>query len=345
MRPTLAVSQPLLDWLRQDPAWQHLPWSTRAAVSWRGRLGSWNAGLSDRLAPAQALPERPLFVLGPWRSGSTVMHELLHAALGWPTPKTWQCMDPTAFRLQREPRRDVPVARPMDGLALGALSPQEDEFALLGLGVDSAYRAFWMPHRLDGLHHTLDPAHWHHQPDWLTAWGRFVAAIQGPHPHLLLKSPNHSFRWPALLAAMPGAKAVWMLREGAAVFASNRKMWRQMAALHGLTPLDSAALDRFLAAALRRCAELLASNTLPADRFTTCHQTQLRQQPAAEVRRVIAQLALADRVDKGSLEAAVQRTASGRVEAYPALDNLTDEVQSAIQAFDDAQRRWAQPAI
>ncbi|MCZ8234450.1 MAG: sulfotransferase [Inhella sp.] len=345
MRPALAVSQPLLAWLRDDPAWRQLPWSTRAGLAWRARLGSWNAGLSAQLAPARSLPEHALFILGPWRSGSTVMHELLHAALGWPTPRTWQCMDPTAFQLQRAPRRDTPVARPMDGLALGALSPQEDEFALLGLGVDSAYRGFWMPHRLDALHHTLDPAHWQQQADWLSVWGRFVGAIQGPHPQVLLKSPNHSFRWPAFVAALPQAKAVWMLRDGASVFASNRKMWRQMTQLHGLTEVEPAALDRFLAAALRRCAEILASNDLPDNRFATCHQERLRQQPAAEVRRLVEQLQLSDRVDEAALAAAVARTASGRIDAYAPLNDLDADVQAAIQRFDEAQQRVDQPAI
>jgi hypothetical protein len=344
-RPTLALTQPLLDWLRADAAWSSVPWTTRATLAWRSRLGDWNARLSAQLAPTPPLPSEPLFILGPWRSGSTVMHELLHAALGWPTPRTWQCMDPTAFRLQRAPRHNVPVARPMDGLALGALSPQEDEFALLGLGAESAYRGFWMPHRLDALHHTLDPAYWLAHRDWLSTWGGFVGPLHGGQGRLLLKSPNHSFRWPALLAAMPQARAVWMLRDGAAVFASNRKMWRQMAQLHGLTPWDAATLDRFLAEALSRCAEVLASVSVPPDRFATCWQERLREQPEAEVRRVLGQLGLADGIDQPAWAQALEATASGRVEQYPALSDLSATARAAIARFDAAQQRFAQPAI
>ena len=96
------------------------------------------------------------------------MHELLTAATGWPTPLTWQCMNATAFQLLPAPPAQSGVARPMDGLEISPLSPQEDEFALLSLGVDSAYRGFLMPERLPELLHTLDPAYWQrHAATWL----------------------------------------------------------------------------------------------------------------------------------------------------------------------------------
>lgn len=337
-RPTLAISRPLRDWLRTDPAWRKQPLGLRALLAWRARLGSVNAALSAQLGPAPTV-RAPLFVLGPWRSGSTVMHELLHAALGWPTPLGWQCMDPCAWRLQRAPRAGVAVSRPMDGLPLDALSPQEDEFALLALGLPSAYRAFWMPHRLDELLPTLDPAFWQENADWLPDWEAFAGAVQGEAPRLLLKSPNHSFRWPALLQRFPEAQAVWMLREGEAVFASNRKMWRQMAALHGLTALDEAALDRLLAAALERCSELLEAPDLPAARLAFCWQPALQQQPRAELQRVLAQLGLAAQADEAKLQGALARTASGRVERYAPLQNLGAPARAAIARFDTAQQR------
>jgi hypothetical protein len=333
-RPTLALSRPLLDWLREDPRWAQQPLRLRAFLAWRAALGSLNARLSAQ-QPTAAL-RRPLFIAGPWRSGSTVMHELLSAALGWPTPRTWQCLDPCAFRLQKAPRAGVSVARPMDGLELGPLSPQEDEFALLALGVDSAYRAFWQPQRLDELDHTLDPAHWL-QADWLPSWEAFAGAVQGEGQRLLLKSPNHSFRLPAVLARFPDAQIVWMLRDGAAVFASNRKMWSQMFATHGLGKPAPGALDRFLAQALARCAELLETLNLPSTQLAFCRQEQLQQQPQAEVERLLAQLGLQAQADSAPLQLALDRVAKGRVEHYPGLQDLSEEARTAIARFDAAQ--------
>ena len=335
----MAISQPLRDWLRQDTVWGRLPWPLRAQLNWRALLGSVNASLSPQ--PPVTSGAELLFIAGPWRSGTTVMHELITAALGWPTPQTWQCMDPTAFRLRRAPTSVGAIARPMDGLQLGALSPQEDEFALLGLGVDSAYRAFWMPHRLGTLHHTLDPAYWQGDGKWLDTWQRFIDAVRGPSAQLVLKSPNHSFRMPALLGRYPNSKWVWMLRDGRSVFASNRKMWGQMFAAHGLSAADPDALDRFLALALTRCAELLESVALklPPSRMAFCQQTDLRLDPESQVHRVLGQLGLEVGSDKHTFADALRATAQGRLDSYPDLGDLPSFCIEAIDRFDAAQQQ------
>lgn len=346
-RPTLAITRPLLDWLRQDPTWRQQSWSLRTLLGWRAGLGSLNATLSQQAdAGARRAPDTSqlVFIAGPWRSGSTALHELLHAALACATPQTWQCMDPCTFRLQRAPRTGVTAPRPMDGLLVGPNSPQEDEFALLGLGVDSAYRAFWMPHRFDELQHTLDPQHWldtSATTGWMAQWQSFTAAVLGPHGHLLLKSPNHSFRLPAFLQHYPDAKVVWMLRDGEAVFASNRKMWSQMAAQHGLTPLDPLARDRFIAAALHRCAELLDQLALPAHQLAFCWQPRLQAEPTATVNALLQQLHLPAVVDRTAWQAALRRVAQGRIEHYAPLSDLSPAGRLAIEHFNAAQQRCA----
>jgi hypothetical protein len=333
--PGLSLTRPLLRWLREDPQWSRQDWRLRAALGWRAALGSFNQGLSQAQpsGPQQGLT--PLLVLGPWRSGTTVMHELLTAALQWPTPLTWQCMDASAFRLLKAPRQDVMLARPMDGLALGALSPQEDEFALLTLGVDSAYRAFWMPHRLTELHATLDQQHWLDKPDWLDTWESFLRAVACKSEGLILKSPNHSFRVQAIVRRFPAARVVWMLRDPAAIYHSNRKMWRTMFIEHGLTAHDPDALDRFLAQALIASAEALrwARAHLPAGQIALCRQEALHQEPEREVGRVLDMLGLKGNAD--ALAAAVRRTSSGRVERY--AEAPPPAVEAAIDLLRQAQ--------
>ena len=336
--PTLPISSPLLAWLKTDTLWPQLDWRLRALLTWRAKLGSLNAGLSQQQAnPPQNM--RPLFIAGPWRSGSTVMHELLAAALGWSTPLTWQCMDPTAFRLKNGPQQATSVARPMDGLQLGPLSPQEDEFALLGLGADSAYRAFWQPSRLQQLHHTLDPAHWLASDEWLSTWESFARGVQASaSPGLLLKSPNHSFRLAAFVRRFPDAQVVWMLRDAREVLLSNQKMWQQMFALHGLSEPLPGALDRFLEAALRRTAEVLdwACATLPKHQLALCWQPALRDAPEAELRRVLHALDLPFASEVASFQQAVAKSAEGRVESYP-TQPLPDALQAAVDQLNTAQ--------
>ena len=339
-RTLLASSRPLLAWLRADTAWSKLPLSLRARITWQAHWGSVNARLSEAAMQNKAPLADPMFIVGPWRSGTTVMHELLAAATGWPTPQTWQCMNACTFQLSRPSAASAALARPMDGLEIRADSPQEDEFALLSLGVDSAYRAFWMPARIGQLAHTLDPAWWQAHRQWLAPWETFLRGVaKGADAPLLLKSPNHCFRLPAIAERFPGLRAVWMARPAAEVYASNRKMWRAMFAQHGLTPeRDATALDEFLAAALERSAEVLdwCARTLPRNRFAVVTLQALRQQPETTMRNLWSRIGSGAPLDEAALHAAMARTASGRIDRYDA-EAFTPMAQHAIDRLEEAQ--------
>jgi hypothetical protein len=231
----------------------------------------------------------------------------------------------------------------MDGLPIGAQSPQEDEFALLSLGADSAYRAFWMPHRISQLQHTLEQSHWLQDNRWLELWEGFLSSVlrttsEARQP-LLLKSPNHSFRLQAILRRFPDTSVVWMLREGKAVAHSNLKMWKAMFREHGLTQPLQGELEAFIAHALRACAATLdqARPAIARGRFVLVQQSLLRQHGGQVVRSVHARLGLPGTVNEPALEAALEQTSLGRVEQY--CGDLTSELQSAVSTFNAAQTR------
>lgn len=324
---SLSLTRPLLQWMQADPAWATLPLRQRAWLQWQARLGSLNARLAASPQASDTAPaavEAPVLVLGPWRSGTTVMHELLAAATGLTTPRTWQCMNATTFTtLPVGQRAKASAARPMDGLTVDAQSPQEDEFALLTLGVESAYRAFWMPHRLHQLHHTLDAAHWLADDAWLAPWERFMSGVLHTTPQarqpLLLKSPNHTWRLPAILRRFSNAKLVWMARDPAQVLQSNRAMWGTMFRLHGLTAGDAAALDRFLEHALARAADVLQMcvQQLPPSQLVMVTHEHLLADPAGTTREVLRRLALP--CDTTALAGALRKVAGGRVERHPVI--------------------------
>ncbi len=324
LAPTLTLTRPLLRWLRQDPAWSNLPLPLRARLIWLATLGSVNLSLSRSTQQGNgtvATLADPVFVVGPWRSGTTVLHELLVAASHGAAPRTWQCMNAATLALARPQRGSVAAARPMDGLPVHADSPQEDEFALLTTGVDSAYRAFWMPHRISELHHTVDPDFWLQDQAWLAPWTQLLVAMQarqdlGRVPPLILKSPNHTWRLPAILRHFPNARLVWMARDPAQVLPSNRAMWQTMFRLHGLTMGDPAALERFLNVALMNAAGVLDGcvATLPASRLVVLTHEQLRTHPAATTAACLQRLGLP--CDEEALAGAMQQVASGRVESH-----------------------------
>ncbi len=255
------ASTALVHWLRagRTHGWSEV--GTLMRYRWNRPFFDWNLAMQRKLLPPVPLRQDPAWILGLWRSGTTALHEALMARADLCTPRTWQCMAPATFGITGRPRQSVQRPRPMDDLSIGTESPQEDEFAWLLLGGDSAYRSFIDPSRLTELVHTLEPATWEADP-WPAeqAWRDFlgqVSAQDGGRRRLLLKSPNHTFRARGILRRFPASSLVWITRDPAEIVESNQKMWRSMMALYALRPLPAKALDDFLALALANAAAML----------------------------------------------------------------------------------------
>ncbi len=194
-------------WRTQMPA--GIATETALAAGWRSAFGRLQRAVYDQSLCA-ARVDSPIFIVGHWRSGTTLLHELICADPQFAFPSTQACMNPHyfLFAAEAEPSRRAVIERPMDGLAITAASPQEDEFALLCLGALSPYEAFLFP---DGIADVvarcdvdlLEPAE---RACWERTFLGFLAAVgvAGRGRRLVLKSPPHSMRIPALLRMFPG---------------------------------------------------------------------------------------------------------------------------------------------
>ncbi len=298
-------------------------YGARALAGWIGAGGSprrhirahalrlrWHAHWFEQNWQAQARrletlapPKAPVFILGLWRSGTTVLHELLAACTGWTTPRTWQCFRPSTCFLAGPPSEQAVVARPMDAGTISTHGPQEDEFALLLLGEPSAYRGFIDPRRLPECAALLSQSALSQsalsQPALsqpaesaaLARWQLFVRGIaaQSADHHLLLKSPNHSFRLPLLSTLFPDAKFIWIGRQIGEVLASNLRMWRAMVELYALWDCPSGAIEGFLQEAVRVCAQALARSLeeLQPEQLRWVDFEQLRLDPRGTLERTL----------------------------------------------------------
>ena len=187
--------------------------------------------------PVQA----PLFVVGHWRSGTTLLHELLALDPRHAWPDGFACFCPAHFKRTRyllRPilRRLIPEERPMDVMRFDLDLPQEDEFGLMLLGAPSPYEALGFP-RSD--EERLDPASLspREQARFDRVIRHFFASVllgQGER-RLVLKSPTHTGRLNTLARLFPDLKVVHIVRDPRAVVPS---MLRMMPILHGLMSLD-----------------------------------------------------------------------------------------------------------
>lgn len=204
----------VVSWLRRD-------WIAKAETEAAAVPDDWH----------RTLP--PIFVLGFWRSGTTLLHELLAANPELAAPSLIDVLFPAdAPYLLKWKRRYVggllPPTRMTDAVAVTASSPQEEELAVSNLGAPSFFGVSYFPHRHDLA---VDEAmffdgHPQARERWRAAHRYFLKllTIKYPGRRLLLKNPANSTRIPDLLALYPDALFVRTERAAEQVIPSFMRM-------------------------------------------------------------------------------------------------------------------------
>lgn len=196
--------------------------------------------IAVRLSGLKSQPpaKSPIFILGFWRSGTTLLHDLLSADPQHVAPTTVQCLFPRSFPvaefLSPIVYPFVPKKRPMDAMAVSPTSPQEDEFAILNAGLASPYRYFAFPSAMaDRIDSTgCWPETQSERMAWLNTWQRFVdqVAFRSGGRRLVLKSPAHTGRIAQILIAYPDAQFIHISRAPTSMLASNLNMFEAFTA-------------------------------------------------------------------------------------------------------------------
>jgi hypothetical protein len=244
----------LAEWIRRGGRPARAPLGLGLRLRWHALWFELNWRTQLERLPRGDPQGDPVFIVGLWRSGTTVLHELVNACGGWLTPQTWQCFHPSTCFLTGAPAEAAAVKRPMDQGFIATRGPQEDEFALLLLGERSLYRGLIDPRRLL----ECGAASWSDGAGDLERWHEFVRGIAaGGSGRLLLKSPGHTFRIPALRKIFPRARFIWIGRHPGEVMASNVRMWTSMMSVYALWDCPGDVLQRFLREAARACSGVL----------------------------------------------------------------------------------------
>ncbi|MGD9636325.1 MAG: sulfotransferase, partial [Pirellulales bacterium] len=267
------------------------------------------AGVFTRLmfthrANATKLAAPPLFVLGHWRSGTTLLHELLILDSRHTYPNTYECFAPhhfiwTEWFVPPLLRKLLPSTRPMDAMEAGWERPQEDEFALCNLGVPTPYLCWAFPRHgpvhdeyLDLL--SLSDAERERWKRSLKLFVHHVAAMR--NRRIILKSPTHTARIKTLLEVFPDARFVHIVRDPLALFPSTIRLWNTLSQVQGLQTVDDGIpwVERQVLDTFARMYERYEQdrNLIPAGRLAEVRYEDLIADPVGEMQTVYEQLEL-----------------------------------------------------
>ena len=178
------------------------------------------------------IPINPVFIIGHWRTGSTFLHQLISIDQNFVVPTVFHASVPDSFLVSRkyyEPimSKMIGKKRPMDNVKLGFDEPQEDEYALMKLTLDSPLFKLIFPDNpnyfLNGYDDFL--------PDedlevWKTELFNFCKKLDfSTGKQIVFKNPFHSMRIPLLVDMFPDARFIHIYRNPYDVIPSTVNMW------------------------------------------------------------------------------------------------------------------------
>jgi omega-hydroxy-beta-dihydromenaquinone-9 sulfotransferase len=246
--------------------------------------------------------QAPIFIVGHWRTGTTLLHELLIQDERHAYPTYYECLEPNHFLLTEQLVTRclpflMPSQRPMDNMKMGWDRPQEDEFALCMMGQPSPYLTIAFPNHPPACSASLDLEGM--APRALASWKKaffgFIQRLTYKHgKRLVLKSPPHSCRIKVLLELFPDARFIHIVRDPFVVFPSTVNLWKSLYRTHGLQNPTFAGLEEHVYTTYLRLYEKLEEGrklVQPA-RFYELRYEELVRDPIKEMQSLYEHLCL-----------------------------------------------------
>ena len=281
-------------------------WSRAAVISALSLINS-GAGLAERIAYGRAIrharPRAPIFILGHWRSGTTLLHNLMALDPRFAAPNLYETMFPNGFMVTeawQAPlwKRCVPETRLIDNMKLGTDLPQEDELALAILTRRSPYMGHSFPRRWAFYMRYLDFAGVSEaeRQSWKKSFYDYACKLTvfRNGRTLLLKSPPHTARIPLLLELFPDARFIHIHRDPYRVYQSSLHMLTEGLPLAKMQTGDLPNPEDFVIERYTRLydAYFAASDALPADRIVEVRFETLAQDPIGTIDTIYRRLGI-----------------------------------------------------
>lgn len=223
-----------------------------------GTIGTYPLQLIEQLCYNEAIRQTqvtkpPVFIIGHWRSGTTLLHYMMARDPRFGIITTQQGIFPAVYLLTRTAfsplmPRVLPKDRMVDKMIMHADLPMEDEIPLSCTSPFSYYHCLNFPSHMQSFYQRFGNFEQATPTDisqWKDAYLRVLktATITAGQKPLLLKNPINTSRIPQILSLFPEAKFIYLYRDPYRVFLSMRHFLQHMLSRSQLEDISLADIE------------------------------------------------------------------------------------------------------
>jgi len=318
-------------------------------VPWNSVLYRISEAKYRKRAETVPLGEPPIFVIGHWRTGTTLLHDLFSTDPNLAYPTTYECFFPHHFLLTENTLPKMmkvllPKKRPQDDVPVGFDRPQEEEFGMMILGKGTPYITHAWPRFGPADTEYLDfkglsdaaKKKWADAYMWLY---RRLVLKHGPK-RLVMKTPANAARLKLLTKLFPDARYVYLARNPLEVFPSTVKLWRALYSTQGLhnPPNLDPWLDDYVLDMFARLTEGYEEDKhlIPKDRLVELRYEDFVKDPVANMREIYRRLDIPgfDQAE-APMRAFLADRSEHRVSRYEMPEKLKRKVVDRLKPYID----------
>ena len=303
----------------------------------------------ERIAHTR-ITKAPVFILGHWRSGTTLIHNILaEDTAQFTAPTTYQVMHPHTFLTTEAFATQwlawlVPPTRPQDNMALSLQSPQEEEFAICLSTLRSPYIGIAFPRREQhyARYYTFDKELRAEAEAWQQALRWFIKKLTlRCDRRVVLKSPANTARIRLILELFPEARFLHIVRHPYRVFQST---WHTLINLFSYMFLQQPDTSMVVDHILQRYnllydAYFAQKSLIPAHQLYEVRFEDFERHPVETVEGIYDGLRLPGFADfRPALASYLHTVRTHRKNAYPELD--PGILQRIAQTWERTFRVW-----
>jgi len=261
----------------------------------------WEKIFFNRKLAKARLDKPPLFILGHWRSGTTLLHNVLTKDPKVGYVSTYQSVFPnnmaSKWLFKTFMRINMPDVRPSDKVELNIDFPQEDEFAFCNTQPNGYYNFFYLPKEYSTFYDKsvhFDKLNEKQIKQWYFAYDRLIkkALINTDRNRIVVKNPINTARIEKLLKLYPDAKFVYIYRNPITVFYSTRRFFQQLFPTLWLHKVDNPFIDQMILDVYTRVMNdfLEQKSLIPSENLIELRFEQFEKQPMAEIEKIYNEL-------------------------------------------------------